>query len=220
MPTINVPAPPKQRDGSLFREEEAVDADFSSVFGAPPVLRGESTADYQALYSELAGAIAPRDKIEELLVREATDFAWEALRWRRYKAKLLDAAEHQGLQKILAVELAPDWLVPKVLGAPTPDEVLANQFARREPAALEKVNEILVRIGLDREAIAALTLSIRLQDIAGIEQLSAQAGARRNATFREIDRHREAVARHRRSSDATDIPFEDDSRSRVQQIRR
>lgn len=137
MPTINVPAPPKQRDGSLFREEEAVDADFSSVLGAPPVLRGESTADYQALYSGLAAAIAPRDKIEELLVREATDFAWEALRWRRYKVKLLEAAEHQGLQRILSVQLAPDWYVPpKVMGDPTPEEVLANQFAQREPAAL------------------------------------------------------------------------------------
>lgn len=57
--------------------------------------------------------------------------------------------------------------------------------------------------GLDEEAINAQTLVINLETFEMIDHSIMQTEARRNAVLREVDRHREALARRLREASAT-----------------
>ena len=60
-----------------------------TVLAPAPVLPGED----QSLYAEMAARIVkeadPKDSIEELLIRDVIDLAWEVLRLRRLKVGIL-----------------------------------------------------------------------------------------------------------------------------------
>src|SRR6516225_5762374 len=95
-------------------ELDSAEADLDTIFGPPPLLPGESEANYRALYQRVRGAIEPADLIEELWVRDITDLFWETLRLRRLKAKLMTAAAYQGVAGLLSVlEPKPTESKPK-----------------------------------------------------------------------------------------------------------
>src|SRR6266852_6827112 len=52
---------------------------------APPVLRAEKTAAYDEIFARLMECMAPRDLVEETLVKELADSTWELARYTRYK---------------------------------------------------------------------------------------------------------------------------------------
>ena len=79
-----------------------------------------------------------------------------------------------------------------------------DRWAGRERAAINRVDGILKQAGLDQEAIAAQTLALKLDTIERIERMIMQAEARRNMMLREIDRHRDVLAR-RLTEVATEI---------------
>jgi hypothetical protein len=130
-------------------ELDSVEADLGTIFGPPPLLSGESEANYRALYQRIRGAIEPADLIEQLWVRDVADLFWETLRLRRLKATLMTVAAHQGVRSLL------DVLQPS-------DYSLAKEWGRREPGALKRVDKMLVGAGLGDEAISAQTLSVKL----------------------------------------------------------
>jgi hypothetical protein len=76
---------------------------------------------------------------------------------------------------------------------------LAQEYAGREPDAIEQVNRLLASRGVTLDDIMAKEFSARLDDIERIDRLITSAEIRRNASLREIDRHRavlgEAVRR-------------------------
>jgi hypothetical protein len=75
---------------------------------------------------------------------------------------------------------------------------LVQDYARREPYAVECISEFLTEFGksLDDLTAAALTDKVygNLDHIARIDSLTTIAEGRRNATLREIDRRRTALA--------------------------
>jgi hypothetical protein len=89
---------------------------------------------------------------------------------------------------------------------------LARSWAAREPGALASVNEQLAMEGSGLDAIAALGLCRRLDNVERIDRMIMTAEARRNATLREIDRHRETLGRRLRQAvveaEAQDASFE------------
>jgi hypothetical protein len=76
----------------------------------------------------------------------------------------------------------------------------ARSWAAREPGALASVNEQLAVEGSGLEAIAAQGLCRRLDNVERIDRMIMTAEARRNATLREIDRHRETLGRRLRQA--------------------
>jgi hypothetical protein len=68
-----------------------------AFFGPPPLLEGEDTGAYGDLLARVSAAIRPADILEEIWLRDFLDLAWEALRYRRLKAALVDGAVSQGL---------------------------------------------------------------------------------------------------------------------------
>lgn len=166
-------------------------ADLQSLFGPAPLLAGEDASAYEALKGQIRAAVAPNDVIEEIWVRDVLDLLWETMRLRRLKAKLMQAAAHEGLDKLLR----------PLTGMLEPQD-LSKAWARRDASSVKKVDALLQQAGLDQEAIAAQTLAVKLDAFERIDRMIMQTEARRNMILREIDRHRDVLARRLREASA------------------
>ena len=165
--------------------------DLQSLFGPAPLLAGEDASAYEALKGRIRAAVAPSDVIEEIWVRDVLDLLWETIRLRRLKAKLMQAAAHEGLDRLL-----------RPLTGILEHQDLSTAWARRDASSVKKVDALLQQAGLDQEAIAAQTLAVKLDAFERIDRLIMQAEARRNMILREIDRHRDVLARRLREASA------------------
>lgn len=68
----------------------------------------------------------------------------------------------------------------------------------RDPGAISRVKELLALTGDTLESIAARVVSERLGYFRRLEDFTTKAEWRRNATLREIDRHRAVLAQRLR----------------------
>lgn len=125
-------------------------------------------------------------------MRDVVDLLWETLRLRQLKAKLMQSAAHEGLEKLLK-PLTGTWL----------NDSLITGWPRRDDGVVKKVKSLLKQAGLDQEAIAARTLEAKLLAFERSDRMLMQSEARRNAVLREVDRHRETLARRLRETAAT-----------------
>jgi hypothetical protein len=152
------------------------------LFGPPPLFEGEDEKAYDEFLTRISTAVKPVDILEEIWVRDVVDLTFEVFRLRRLLASLMTANAHKGLRKILA---------PRV--GRSDAETLAEAWAARKSDVAEAVDKALASADLSMDAIMAQTLSLKLDDIERIDHMTAIAEARRNATLREIDRHRETL---------------------------
>jgi hypothetical protein len=150
-----------------------------ALFGPAPLIEGEDSAAYDELLARISGTLKPTDILEEIWVRDIVDLVWEALRLRRLKAKLMTAAAHKGLERILGPLV--DW---------NKRDKLVRGWVARKPTVMKEVDELLASAGLAMDAVNAETLSLQLDDIERIDRMIATAEGRRNATLRELERHR------------------------------
>jgi hypothetical protein len=182
-------APPRPRLRVRLAPQE--EPDLQSLLGPPPVLEGEDASAYEALKIRILAAVKPEDAIEQMWVRDVLDLLWETTRLRRLKAKLMHAAAHKGLKRILR----------PLVDYPSLDE-LVQGWALRNPETVKEVNEILRQAGLGEEAIAAQTLAAELDTFEKIDRMIMQTEARRHVVLREIDRRRDVLARRLREASA------------------
>jgi hypothetical protein len=157
-------------------------AEDSRLFGPPPLFDGEDTEVYDQLLREISTAVTPADIFEHIWVRDVVDLTIEVLWLRRLKVNLMTANAYKGLTETLAP-----------LVGRSRAETLAEGWAARKSDVVEEVNKILTSAGLTTDSILAYTFSVKVNDIERIEHMTALAEARRNATLREIDRHRQTL---------------------------
>jgi hypothetical protein len=150
-----------------------------TLLGPPPLIEGEDAAAYGELLNRISAAVKPKDILEEIWVRDIVDLAWEALRWRRLKSNLLAASIHAGLKQVL----------DPLCGIFEADQ-LAQSWARNEAAGRKEVKQLLASAGLSMDAVVAQTLALKISDTERIDRMVMAAEARRDATLREIERHR------------------------------
>jgi hypothetical protein len=153
-----------------------------ALFGPPPLFDGEDTKIYDELLTGISTAVRPADIFEDIWVRDLVDVTFDVFRLRRLKANLMTTNAYKGLTETLA----------PLLGR-LQAETLAEGWAARKPDVVEDVKKTLTSAGLSTDSILAQTFSVKLDDIERIEHMIAHAEARRNATLREIDRHRETL---------------------------
>jgi hypothetical protein len=67
---------------------------------------------------------------------------------------------------------------------------LVQEYVRREPDAVTLVDDLLAGAGTSMDPLVAYALARNLDDIERIDRLTTIAEGRRNASLREIDRHR------------------------------
>jgi hypothetical protein len=156
-------------------------AEHTTLFGPPPLFDGEKEI-YDQLAIKISTAVTPADIFEDIWVRDVVDLTLEVFRLRRLTANLINANEYKGLTETLAP-----------LVGRSQAETLAEGWAARKSDVVEEVNKILTSAGLTTDSILAQTFSLKMDDIERIEHMMALAEARRNATLREIDRHRQTL---------------------------
>ncbi len=174
-----VPIPSEKPKASLSGSEAA------RFFGAPPLFVGEDPAQYEAMRDQISRAVGPLDFLEEIWVNDVIDLVWEAQRLRRLKAALLQARMHQSVETVLT----------PLLGQFGYSEAkdLAQGWATREKKAIKEVALHLEQAGLTMETVKAETLASNLDDFERIDRMIASTEARRDASLREIDRHRSGL---------------------------
>ena len=165
-----------------------MDSALSDIFGPPPLYEGESVEDYNLLYGRLRAAVSPEDIIDEILVRDIMDLSWETLRLRRLKAKLMDVEAGKRLRQNIY----------RMLGQPTDRAQLLQKWEKGEAVAKKRISDVLNKGGFDHETNEVQSFSARLDDFERIDRLIAHSEVRRNNALREIDRHRDSVARRLR----------------------
>jgi hypothetical protein len=174
--------------------------DGNPLFCDLPLIEGEDVAAYNDLVSRVAEAVKPRDFLEEIWVRNVVDLSWDCSRIRRLRAKFVTAAMATGLERLLQPLLG-------LLGSSD----LALKWARRDPNSVKQVDEHLRAIGQTLEAATSLTFAENIETIERMDRLVMNAGARRNAALREIERHRSTIGQAMRqaSDEVVEAEFED-----------
>ena len=150
-----------------------------SLFGPPPILEGEDAAAYDELSGRVCAAIKPIDVIDEMFMADVVALEWELLRWRRLNVTLIRARVLEALEDFLQENL--DYaqyrkhyekeLTTVLLDNLAEDQAedaqaLAHACARNEPAAMEKVNDVLASIGLTINGILNRSQVHKAQELA------------------------------------------------------
>jgi hypothetical protein len=144
-----------------------------SLFGDPPLLRGEDDSRYYAVMEQFTKMIEPKDIMYWWWVKDMTDHTWEIRRLRRFK--------------VLVVELRRDRAIKHREGFAN----IATAHGFDKSVAVP-----------ESEKDSAEFFSDRIDQYKDIDKLIASAELRRDRTLREIERRRESFARQlRKASD-------------------
>jgi hypothetical protein len=169
-------------------------------FGPPPLIWGESAADYDEFLAHISSAVKPADSLEDIWVRDVVDLVWEVRRLRRLKATLLNAEAWKKLEESLGPLMGEDDAYD-----------LAQSWAAGDSKAVRQVDKLIVSGALSMDAVMARTLSANLDDVERIDRMIMNMEGRRYAALREMDRHREALGEQLRwaAQYAEDADFEE-----------
>lgn len=69
-----------------------------SMFGEPPLLAGENSADFDELHDRVRAAVKPADILEEIFIFDVVCAEWEILRWRRWKLSSVKVRAHNAFR--------------------------------------------------------------------------------------------------------------------------
>jgi hypothetical protein len=170
-----------------------------ALLGPRPLIDGEDGTNYDMILERISADVAPADFVEEIWVRNVVDLVWDSVRLRRLKSQLLQAAAHEGLERLLASII--DWMRAGQL---------SRKWALGDEEAMGEVERLLGRAGLTFDAVMAQTLAARIDDVERIDRMVIIAEARRDAVLREIRSRRLAFGQAlRRAGEAIDAEFED-----------
>jgi hypothetical protein len=127
-----------------------------ALFGPPPLIEGEDAAAYNQLLARVCAAVKPVDIIDEIFIADVVPSEWEVLRLRRLKWSLIRARGLEVLEDFLRKKLDYDLYsedfaddLAEILQANLPEDqvdsaqTLARKYARNEPDAVDKVDEVL-----------------------------------------------------------------------------
>jgi len=168
-----------------------------AFLGPPPLLEGEREAAYNELLARISGALHPGDILEDLWIRDIVDLTWDVFRLRRLKASMIASCTGEGVKNALDRLKTPNFAE------------LVQQWTARDAAAREKVETVLALAGQTVESVSARTLAVWVGDLERLERMITSAEGRRHAALRELERHRETLARslRRAVADVEDAEF-------------
>ena len=165
--------------------------ELDELLGPPPLLDGEDLDAYNRFQDRIRSTVGPKTIIEDLWCRDILDLSLEVLRLRQIKVKLMATKRDEAALDLLQDSLSKSELAAFLAG---PGRWINGQVIYAD------------------ETVSAKVLVLCLDHVERIDRMTASAESRRNAAFREIDRHRDAiVARRLRESvvEIEDAEFED-----------
>jgi hypothetical protein len=161
----------------------------------PPLLPNEDPNRYRQLFAAFAHAIRPTDVLECVWLKDDADLQWEILRYRRWKAALIEGTERDAIRSLLQSALNDGMQAEEEL----------NSQAARVAHDWDIVKDLRERFSADPRAtgiipeiINAQAFGLRSKPLAIVEKMLADADRRRNMVLREIERHRDVMAKRLR----------------------
>ena len=176
-----------------------------AIFGPPPILKYESRKQYDLLLERLYADLKPTDIVQESWVHDLAYWIWEIRRWRRMRICLIEAE----------IPKAMLWVLSKPIGGRLScigeyEKVDAGDSVRPlSEEDSEKMSELFDELGMEEPDedsslpynfdLVADTIRLRafLEESDFVEHVDRKiiiAEDRRNAIFREIDRHRAGIS--------------------------
>jgi hypothetical protein len=162
-------------------------AELRRLLGAPPVLSTENAQSYDEIMGRLMECLAPRDFMEQMLIKELTDCTWEMARYTRQKTLAMERGFREHL---------------RFPGQDALAERLAEQD--REPhhvrdGAIDEADALAVE--LDHARALEMTLGYHER----VDRLLVTAAARRNNVLDQIERYRDRLGHRLRQVSDTII---------------
>jgi hypothetical protein len=195
-----------------------------SLFGPPPVIEEEDVAAYDELFGRVCAAIKPVDVIEEMLVADLVALEWDVLRGRRWKSNRIRECGLEALEGLLREELdykhyrqrfADDLceiLQERVGLRDDQARSLATSCALNESDAIDKVDEVLVGIGPNRNHILRCAKEFKARE------LTQKYRRREPATVKFIDKLFAAAGKSFDSLLAKALPQELENIERIDRL--
>jgi hypothetical protein len=167
--------------------------DLGPLFARNSRLLREDETAYDELLSRVTAALAPRDIIEAIWVKEFVDRICDAQFYRRVRIAFLTEAQKDAVQRLLQL-----------------DSSVIVRWAAGDKAASAAIERALKAQGLDWDTIRGRALSNRLDKLEQLDDLIGGADARRDKALHNLERRRESGVRpHPRviESGPTDHPL-------------
>jgi len=159
-------------------------------YSQPTLLRTESKQEWSELVRELMEEIQPQSRIEREYVNDIAHLMWEIMRYRRFKATMIN----NGFRHALKTTLRSIFMISHFLpGIEAADELTEQWFFDQK--AKERVSGLLEEAGLDEMAIEAEALALRFTEIEKIDRSLASAEVRRDKALRALGLYQESFAR-------------------------
>lgn len=164
---------------------QGIPKDIAAFIGDRPIVQGENSREYDALFGKLAAFVTPRDPIEWIWTKDIADAHWEARRARRFRDEILNLGRFDAMKRV-----AQNLLQHKHCGAGIEQLVKQAVSDWMQPDGEAKMAEFLRQYDLEPSAIAAEVFMTRGQPYDQLERMAASADKRRDALLREIERRR------------------------------
>jgi hypothetical protein len=176
----------------------SVPPEIRELLGPAPLLRADNAERYERILAQLAAAVRPVDFVEWVWVKDLVDLGWEAARARVAKTARIAMERRRAMEALWRAQDPSELDAYPDLKADS-DAQLERIFAGEWPDELAYFYFVIKeRFGLEPAAVDDVAYALALADIEKLQRLIDNAGARRDAILREIDRRRESLARRLR----------------------
>jgi hypothetical protein len=164
-------------------------AELLQLFGPPPVLSSEDIRSYREIMARLLESFAPRDFMEQSVIKELTDSTWDVMRSSRHKTLLMERRFRERLE----FQAQRGKAAAQGKDAPAKKPVAPNGKPSTEPedvleGLVADVDAILLEPAAARDHLRALEVGLVCYE--HLDKLLAAARTRRTNALDRIERYR------------------------------
>jgi hypothetical protein len=173
-------------------------AELKDLFGPPPVLSTENAKAYDEIMLRLIECFAPRDFMEQLLMKQLTDCTWDMKRYTCHKTLSIERKFRQRLgflaKRVKAAAQNADGQARRPAegdGKPVTELVRMYDLEDFVHSTVQDVDAILERLPAELDHARALEAAIEYH--ARLDELLNTAIARRNDVLDQLERYRRGL---------------------------
>jgi hypothetical protein len=160
----------------------------------------EDQEAFEQLLLQIATAVAPKDYIEWLWVKDIADNTWDILRARRAKAVRLSLARKTAIRDIIEMHDKDGAYVFADFSEGDRPLQEAQRVVDGMKRDVARFSAILESIGLTEQSVMDAAYSREVGHLERLQKLIDNAVTRRDAVLREVDRRRDATAKRLREA--------------------
>jgi len=186
-------------------------ARIEELLGPPPVLSSEHANSYKELLARLTDCLAPKDFVEQLLIKQLADSTWEIKRYRRHEVLAIERKtvrlREMDAKRAKAITVNREQRGAAGNGDPPTERLVALQ--EKIDNAIKDVDAIITPSADELEHARALNESMDYYE--RLDQLRTAAIASQMLALEALERYRTRSGRGRRkdSPNILDAEFSD-----------